>query len=641
MGLYQSFSQVFVTNSPALLAEGKTVDSLAVGQIGLLDGKTYKAVTAPTYAKNKALYAVWGTPDLFAGDFSGVPNENEYSKLIKGKLIKKVRAKKAQRGQTPVYTIGWSGDVSDTDTLFADQGQSKSLFIKLSGTIIDRLYSKQGIIKEFVTDTPCTTDCTEACTPADCKAIALDLVEQINNDKDFKKFIRAKAIIDCESQPQVVTDTCYVYTLTVCDTGDAAALGVVQSQFPNVTVTVSGRVGSLTTYQVITNIPPAAVPAAPAPQGNKAVLGFPGNFVSTPIFVPDCPTCPDGYSYQEPANVFQVTTPEWAGVGDVESALGDYINVTLLSSNPSQNVFIVTTPTSTPTQDTISDLSNAAFIGTVIGIESALCVGESTETPWIEAGTLEKQAKTYRLTIADSICGVNRLADLQAAYPELEISIVDASGSCVHTYETSVFSNCYEVGCAIETIVFNKPAIFEGAEWVEYAGTEVASNCKCGIQLETAFFNVRTNECTFDYFPYENDIVHIQASNLNPDFNASPCEGEWAFKQIRQVKFPQGHGAYVQHLEKESKQYDQRYRSFDPVVREVQGYSLQADPNKFYDQYVIEFDTKFLTSGGWSESYTQSIHLNFFVPEGTGNELETALNSYVSSAGLDEDGVAI
>ena len=114
---YQSFQQVFVTNSPALLAEGKTVDSLAPGQIGFLDAKTYKAVTAPTYAKNKAIYGVWGTPDVDAGEFGGVPNENEYTKLIKGKLIKRVRAKKAQRGVTPVYTIGWSGDVSDTDTL--------------------------------------------------------------------------------------------------------------------------------------------------------------------------------------------------------------------------------------------------------------------------------------------------------------------------------------------------------------------------------------------------------------------------------------------------------------------------------------------------------------------------------------------
>ena len=68
---------------------------------------------------------------------------------------------------------------------------------------------------------------------------------------------------------------------------------------------------------------------------------------------------------------------------------------------------------------------------------------------------------------------------------------------------------------------------------------------------------------------------------------------------------------------------------------------MQADPNKFYDQYVLEYDSKWFTSGGWAAQYTQSIHLNFFVPEGTGTALEAALNSYVTSAGIEEDGAAI
>lgn len=625
MPLYQSFSQVFVTNSPALLAEGKTVDSLAVGQIGLLDAKTYKAVTTPTYAKNKALYAVWGTPDLFAGDFSGVPNENEYSKIIKGKLIKRVRSKKAQRGQTPVYTVGWSGDVADTNTLFANQGEAKSLFIKLSGTIIDRLYDKQGIIKEFVTTPPCISDCAEPCGTIDCKDIANQLVEQINTDKDFKKFIRAKALIDCSGSPSFPTESCYKFTLSVCDTGDAAALGMVQAQYPNEHVVMISRSGSTTTYGVV-----------------KDSDSAPANFTSTGVFITDCTDCPSGYTFSEEAKVFQVVTATTVDSSAVASTFSGELTVTAVSTNPSQNVFMVTFPMSADSASVISTGENAGYVVTFIGNHSAICTQSTpSTTSWVSAGTLEKQGRSYRLTIADSVCGTNRLSDIQAAYPDLVISLVDAGGSCVHTYETTVFSNCYEVGCAIEMITFNKPAMFEGAEWIEVIPTDTTTGCRCGIQLETAFFNINTNECTFDYFPYENDIVHIQISNYNPDFNASPCEGEWAVKQIRQVQFPQGHGAYIQHLEKESKQYDQRFRSFDPVVREVQGYSLQADPNKFYDQYVIEYDTKYFTSGGWSESYTQSIHLNFFVPEGTGAALELALNSYITSAGIDEDGTAI
>ena len=78
MAFQSSYRQCFVSNTGTLLADGQTVDALAVGQIGILDGKTHKAVSVPTYAKNKAIKAVWGTPDLNVGEFGGVPNENEY-----------------------------------------------------------------------------------------------------------------------------------------------------------------------------------------------------------------------------------------------------------------------------------------------------------------------------------------------------------------------------------------------------------------------------------------------------------------------------------------------------------------------------------------------------------------------------------
>jgi len=80
--LNQSFRQVFVTNSPALLAGGATVENIGVGQVGFVDAKTYKGVTSPTYAKNKALQIVQGTPDLsYLPLMAGVPNENVYSHL--------------------------------------------------------------------------------------------------------------------------------------------------------------------------------------------------------------------------------------------------------------------------------------------------------------------------------------------------------------------------------------------------------------------------------------------------------------------------------------------------------------------------------------------------------------------------------
>src|SRR5688572_7540243 len=96
--LNQSFRQVFVTNNPVLLASGTTVD-LAVGQVGIFDGKSYAATTAPTYATNKAISLWYGMPDVPTFLMAGIPQTNQASKLIKGKLLKKIRRKSAHRGQ--------------------------------------------------------------------------------------------------------------------------------------------------------------------------------------------------------------------------------------------------------------------------------------------------------------------------------------------------------------------------------------------------------------------------------------------------------------------------------------------------------------------------------------------------------------
>lgn len=626
MPFYGSYQQTFVTNAPALLASGKTVDSLAVGQVAILDGKTYVSTTTPTYATNKGLYFVWGTPNITLGDFGGMPNENEYTKLIKGKLIKGFRAKKAARGQTPVYTVGWSGDVSDTDTLFAKTGERKSLFIKLTGTIIDRLYDRQGVIKEFVTTPACIDDCTDTCASVLCDKLAYELADQINSDKDFSKFIRAKAIVSCTGVDAPSTTTCYRFALSVCDTGDQSSLGLVQSKYPSENVIgIASRNGATTTYTLI-----------------KDANTAPADYVGFSYVVPDCGTCPTGYTHQIAAKVFDVAIntssaypgglPGFISHGTVTASGGKDHYVTLVN----------------PTQDTAAFI---AAVGAISGASATFTTSQKeacnqttpTAISWVADGTLARQSRVYRITLADDTCGVNRLAALQAAYPALTVSVVDSSGSCVHTYAATVKSDCYEIGCAIDSVVFTAPAIFEGVNWVAVpdAGPAEDATCKCGLQLETSFFHRTTNECTFNAFPYENDTVHIQISNYNPDFNADPCEGQWAVKQIRQVQYPQGHGAYIQKLEEKSKAYDARTRSWDAVTREAQGYTLQADPNKFYDQYSLDFETKYFTAGGWSEQYVDSWTLNIYVPEGTGSPLEAAVNGYLASAGIEEEGVVL
>lgn len=622
MGLFQSYKQVFVTNSPALLPSGDTVDHLAVGQVGIIDAKTNLGVTAPTYGTTKAIKLVWGTPNVDLGISGGVPNENEYTKLIKGKLIKGFTGKKAVHAQTPIYTVGWSGDVSDTDTLSGRAGEAKHLYIHLSGTIIERLYSRQGLTKLFLTTPPCTDDCALGCDVQDCNQIADQLVQQINQDKDFRKFIRAKAIKSCDTG--ATTHVCYVFELVVCDTGDDAALGLVQAQYPTETVVRSARQGSESTYQVV-----------------KTTNSAPSDFTNAGIvFIPDCPTCPSGYTAVTSNFVYTVQRADAGSSGNLTTVKTDYGVVSpetavRLSYEMGTSTYLIAT----------------ADDHAAVGVDIKHSIGQSryscvlttpTTIAWVAGTNLENQDRTVRLTIGDTICGDDRLTELQAAYPDLTVSLVDPDGNCVHTYQTTITSDCYLPGCAIEDAHFTLPAMYQGDSWVLQPLSGDTTDCLCGVQIESAFFSNVTNECTFDALPYENDVVHVQISNYNPDYNAVPCQAtDWAVKQIRQVQYPQGDGAYIQRLEKESKSYDLRERPYEPLLREIQGYSFQAQTGVFYDEYTLSFDTKYMTSGGWSEQYTDSWKLHVFFPEGTGAAFESAINTYLASAAIQEDAVVL
>lgn len=626
----QSFRQVFVTNSPALLADGSTVDNLAVGQVGILDAKTYLAVGVPTYAKNKAVQFVWGTPDT-----SGLPmmaagngNQNEYSKLIKGKSITNFRAKKAKRGQNQAIVVGFSGDVSDTNTLFAYPGEIRKFYLKLTGGPIDKLFSKQGVTREYVYEAKIASDCTDTCATVDSRDIANSIANQINSDLQINKLVKATTIISCTpalAAPSTVNE--YNFQLRVCDTRDDAALGIVQAQYPTLVITRVGTEGATSVYQA-----------------QKSANSLPSAFSNAGVVLaPDCDICPSGYTKYPSGFVYTVVRQDSGTAGNLTTLISDYAVASTGESGVriayeyGQSTYVIVSTTA---------VSSPAVTGDVVmfkGLARETCVITSPSTiAWTYFSTQVQYPQTYTLTIADSICGTNRLADIQAALPALTVTIVNASGSCVHTYQTTVYSQSVDVACSTDLLQFIKPQSFEGVDWVATPVAALAAGtvCLAGIRLDVAFVNRVTTECTFDYFPYEMETVHLQASSFNPDYNGTTTSSDWVVKQIQAAQFPAGFGAHVRLLEKESLSYNLKERSFDPVVRDAESYRFQALANTYYDEYVLEFNFAYKV-GGWGQSETDAYSLHLYFPEGQGKNFEASINSYLASANINVDPVVL
>lgn len=631
MGLNQSYRQMFVSNSSVLLAQGKTVETLGVGQIGIIDEKTKTAVTAPTYATNKAVKFVWGTPDLTGRLtlMTGVPNENIYSKLVKGRKIVGWRGKAAKRGKNEVVVAGFSGAAGDTETLTMYPGETRHLFVNLSGAPIDKFYSKQGLMRQYSVTAPYTADCGDDCTAVNAVWVANELVKQINSDPQVNRFIKA-TVVQGGVAP-VADDNCYRFEVSICDTRDDIALGLVQAQYPNDQVTRARIEGANSVYQVTraTNSLPAAVSNA-------------GN-----VLLPNCDVCPAGYLLEQSGFVFTAVIED--ADADISATIESKIDGAHVGASTSatkvsnDNYVIVTQLDLTPAQ------LEAAIEGgggpTVTSItfkyetNRNFCILQTaTTTAWSLAETLDKFIRNFRITVADTVCGDDRLADIQAAYPDYTVTLVNAAGDCVHIYNAEVMSECVSQGCSVENIVVAKPVPFEGIDWVEVPVTYPSE--QAGVKIESVFVNRITGECTYDHFTYEADPVHIYASSFDPDYNNDGARVEWTVKKIQGIEYPAGHGVEIRKFEEESNRYQNRHRSFNPVVNEIEGHQFITDPNKFYDEYVVEFEFDYKV-GGWTNQETDRYHLFFYFPEGTGKAFETAINDYIASIGLPLDAVVL
>lgn len=731
--LNQSFRQVFVTNQSALLPSGSTVDNIAVGQIGIVDAKTYVATAAPTYGTNKALYLVHGTADTKGLPFMfGPPNQNEYTKLIKGRLLRNFRGKAAHKGQTESWVVGYSGDPTDTNTLFARVGEKKGIDITLTGDPIDKIFSTQGVTRKFQTQIGTFDECVDGdpCALVECRLIAEDLVAQINSDPQISRYVKASVIVDCSpSLPAGTTDTDYKFKLVVPDTRDAFAKANVQAQYAGDKVSAVGSDGINSIYSVVrdTNTLPAAFSTG------------------TTLIIPDCDVCPAGYTLIDTGFAYKVVKSDAGDAGALaavaaqygidatesvsrasyqggqstyviasDSALTAIANVnevqSVVATGATSGTFTLTfdgqttaaiafNATAAAVQTALEALSNiqpgavtvaggplpatavtitfnnaqgnvpaiTANSGSLVGgtavvstptagvsgggdlqflgaIRHSCVLNTPTTVAWVADGTLTKYAKAFRLTIADDVCSNDRLTAIQAAYPGFTVTLVAGStAACLHTYEITVFSQAVDpANCSPDQLVFQQPQPFEGVEWIAVARAAIpgGTTCKCGVRLDAAFVNRVTNDCTFDSFPYEYQTVHIHVSSFNQNYNASPNEEYWVARKLQAALYPAGDGGRVQRLEKASLGYNLTERSFDPVVRELEQYQLQAQQGVFYDEYVLHYDFAYMV-GGYAQTITDSYQIFVYFPAGQGKAFEAAVNGYIASAGLPIDPVVL
>lgn len=206
----------------------------------------------------------------------------------------------------------------------------------------------------------------------------------------------------------------YVFSsLALTDNGDSNALALVQAQYPSYRVVRSNRMGLISEYTILH---PQTVSLA--------------NYTSTvPTYKKDCADCAAGYELIAGGVVYSVkieddgadlttTVDDLPGfvtgsvvkVGQVEG-FGSY---TVVLDNALTDAEIATFLAASAVKST----AIISFLGDI----NAVCYDDTvTSTAWVAGNVCYASVENYKIQLKDDDCDGSRLAELQAAYPELTI----------------------------------------------------------------------------------------------------------------------------------------------------------------------------------------------------------------------------
>ena len=338
----------------------------------------------------------------------------------------KVSAPKQTEQTVDELVIGYDGINADTAFKFTTGDAYFRVFVEVEGGAIDfrgaRGCKETVAVNINIPQCDPFNDCEECdnCSTVDCRDITLEAIKQLRRRElsggaRLEEFVEITPVFSCDNEA-VVDETPYsYYCLEVCDTGDDEALALISTQY-EAPVIRTDRTGSVSKYQVF--LPSSS--------------GAPNDYAQTlASIIKGCEDCPAGYT-ATPEGVLYAFTVEDDGSNQsaLFTALPGYVANTVTKSGNNAGVGFYTAILDNALTDAevATLLAGAAPRNTItlrnLGNVVSMCENDTvTETAWVECGTCNVTEEQYKITLPDTKCGDNRLAELQLAYPDLDIAL--------------------------------------------------------------------------------------------------------------------------------------------------------------------------------------------------------------------------
>lgn len=301
------------------------------------------------------------------------------------------------------------------------------------------------------------------------------------------------------------------------------------------------------------------------------------------------------------------------------------------------------------TTPAIAALNSDSYVSVVTS--GAICTPPAgASIAWTAGGTRKVAPKTWSLTLADTVCGTSRLAELQDAYPDLVVSEEGTTGVCARVYITTNYSApVLDEICSVGEYMFEQPKPFLfNTHWKPYVSGSILANpncdpadpetvcCAVGLKFETAAFVQDYAKCLYGYYSWDisdSDPVYMELTVHTHDWTTTPCYlTDQVVTKLRGASFATGSGKLIREAERSSLQYDEKHFSVNQAINAAFGIDFIADPQQWYDTYqlTVSFphNANYITG---QEMLTRDITFAFAFPTGKGKAWETLINNYIVS----------
>lgn len=532
--------------------------------------------------------------------------------------------------QVDEFVIGYNGFDEDTAITF-ENGQNESLNITLSGEPLGML----GYVDSKATFT------LEMGAPNEGEftnhEIVQEAVERLRRMQfmggiPITKYVDI-GVINSENPDagDIEGEARQFFHLNVEDTGDSLGFASVQAQYPDHKVVKTDRSGGVSTYTIV----------APTDTELEDFTKFRRGRIK------GCESCPEGYSEAEGGVVYSVSIAD-GGEDSSAAVTGISTNVvadsTVKIATNENGVSIYSVVVSEDiTQEEVTAFVEANASATVerSGEVQEVCSPDNQETvTWTDGDECTASTETYTTVVGDDKCGEPRTAEIQAHYPDLEITEV-ASAQCATKYSTTVITNvvCEECDPAYRDLfVSEAPEDFKEFSWKKDAA-EYSETALMGIRLKGKKMELSGSEVYRDYLPFIATSVRLSVAggyynSQMASFNEG--SGDRFHVEIRsRATEPALLGGNLQELEESSRRYfeDESRQYQNGYGTWIKGEESILDPTTPYVDFVLTIRRKTLTQGLSGEK-NETMHYHFITEVGVHQQVEDILNKVVAKAGV-------